>query len=81
MTRKAQEAKAKKDALLEDLNSTNEGEQQRVGGDSTAKKTRDDYMKLICKRSPKSELCGNTKMYDMMAAIAGQYDVPMWLML
>jgi hypothetical protein len=27
MTRKAQEAKAKKDALLEDLNSTNEGEQ------------------------------------------------------
>lgn len=52
-----------------------------MGGDSTAKKTRDDYMKLICKRSPKSELCGNTKMYDMMAAIAGQYDVPMWLML
>lgn len=27
MTRMAQEAKAKKDALLEDLNSTNEGEQ------------------------------------------------------
>ncbi len=28
MTRKAQEAKAKKDALLEDLNSTNEGLQE-----------------------------------------------------
>lgn len=81
MTRKAQEAKAKKDALLEDLNSTNEGEQQRKGGDSTATKTRDYYMKLICKRSPKSELCGNIKMYDMMQAIASQYNVPMWLML
>jgi len=38
-------------------------------------------MQLVCKRAKTSPLCNNMNMYQMMKAIANQYNVPMRMML